>query len=581
MKKRVVAALLAVMMAMSALVACGEASLDDDVKVESHKKDKKDKDKEKHSLFAGLFDKEEETDSIAAKYRKYLSSEDDYYAKSSNYVICEEATCDEAYDISYVTGVSDYYVPDVNFNTEKYSNIEENGFLSTAISPLSTFGADVDTASYSNFRRFVNYGYTLDEIPDGGIRTEELVNYFSYDYNLPKSGEPFGITSTISACPWNEDHALLVLGLQTEAIDFSEAPDSNIVFLIDVSGSMYEDNKLPLLIQSFELMLDELTEKDKISIVTYAGEDTIVLEGVPASEKETICAALEGLAAGGCTNGGDGIISAYELAEQYRVAGGNNRVILATDGDLNVGLTSEDALVSLVEEERESGIFLTVLGFGTGNYNDTNMEALADHGNGNYAYIDTLKEAKKVLCEELGATMMTVAKDVKFQAEFNPAIVESYRLIGYENREMAAEDFTDDTKDGGEIGAGHSVTAVYEIVLADGNYSGSELKYQTAGLTDEALNSGEWLTLKVRYKEPTGDTSTELEYAIGEESYTDAPSDDFRFVAAICEFSGILHESEYVDTTVSDVLARLYEITPNMTDEYRLEFVNLLETLED
>ncbi|MCQ2521513.1 MAG: VWA domain-containing protein [Lachnospiraceae bacterium] len=565
MKKRVVAALLAAMMAMASMVACGKTEEQPDQKIDITIND------------PGQVDPDEKTpgvaESIAEKYREFLGNPYDDMVMESACV--EAAECDDG---GYVTNDLSS-LPYVEYNTEKYSALEESGFLSASLNPLSTFAADVDTASYSNFRRFVNSGYSLKDIPTGAIRTEEMVNYFNYDYNLPQKDEPFGLTTTISACPWNPDHALLVLGLKTADIDLQDAPNSNIVFLIDTSGSMYSEDKLPLLIDSFKLLLDELDENDKVSIVTYAGDDEIVLEGVPASEKDTICAALDNLEAGGSTNGGEGIISAYLLGEQNFIKGGNNRIILATDGDLNVGLTSESALVDLVEEERESGIFLTVLGFGTGNYNDTNMEALADHGNGNYAYIDTLAEAKKVLCEELGGTLYTVAKDVKFQAEFNPAIVDSYRLIGFENRELAAEDFVDDTKDAGEIGAGHDVTMVYEIVLNDGNYSGADLKYQTAGLTDAALESGEWLTLKVRYKAPDGDTSKELSYPIGQESYTDAPSDDFKFVAAVCELSGILHESNYVPTTLSDVKARLETMDYNQMDAYRLELVTLVDKL--
>lgn len=495
-----------------------------------------------------------------------------------------EATADVAYDslngyamAPMAEAYYDYGYEEIPFNTEEYSTLEENPYMSVALSPLSTFSADVDTASYANLRRMITSGYTAAEIPSGAVRTEEMLNYFTYDYNGPKKGEPFGVTATISQCPWNENAELLVLGLQTEAIDFSEAPDSNLVFLIDVSGSMYDENKLPLLKQAFGLLIDNLGEKDRVSIVTYASYNEVVLEGVPGSEKDTILEALNGLEAAGSTNGGEGIMTAYALAEKYFIKGGNNRIILATDGDLNVGITSQSALHDLVEEKRETGVFLSVLGFGMGNYSDTRMETLADYGNGNYAYIDSLSEARKVLVEEMGATLVTVAKDVKLQIEFNPAVVSEYRLIGYENRTMAAEDFDNDEKDAGEIGAGHSVTVVYEIITCEnaGN-TGNELRYQNTQLSDLALNSDEWMTLSIRYKEPDGNTSKLLEYPIGADDYTEKPSDDFVFAAAVAEFSMALRGSEYLgDGSYEDILDMLDDI--DLDDEYKEEFYNLVD----
>ena len=363
--------------------------------------------------------------------------------------ICSDAACFE--------GVREadygYYEEELVFNTEEYDAIDENGFRKVSVSPLSTFSADVDTASYSNLRRMLNDGYSIEEIPQGAVRAEEMINYFTYDYNGPEEGEPFGVNAEISTCPWNSEHDLLMLGLQTQAIDFEDAADSNIVLLIDVSGSMYSENKLPLLKESFELLIDNLTEKDSVSIVTYASGVNEVINGVPASEKDTIIDALTNLQAGGGTNGEGGIQLAYELAEENFIKGGNNRVIIATDGDFNIGVSSQSDLSKLIKEKSKSGIYLSVLGFGMGNYSDSRMETLADDGNGNYAYIDSISEAKKVLVEELGATMVTVAKDVKLQVEFNPAFVSEYRLIGYEDRLMADEDFEDDKKDAGEIGA--------------------------------------------------------------------------------------------------------------------------------
>lgn len=394
---------------------------------------------------------------------------------------------------------------DVNWNTEEYDNIRENVFKDVATSPLSTFSADVDTASYSNLRRLINSGYTLNEIPEGAIRAEEMINYFSYNYKGPERGEPFGVNAEISTCPWNSEHELLRLGLQSEAIDFSDAPDSNIVFLVDVSGSMRDENKLPLVKQSFSLLVDNLSEKDTVSIVTYASGVSVVLEGTSGDKKDKILEALESLQANGSTNGSGGIEEAYRVAEANFIKGGNNRVIIASDGDFNIGKSSASDLSKQIKKNAKKGIFLSVLGYGMYNYSDTVMETLADDGNGNYAYIDTLHEAKKVLVEELGATMLTVAKDVKLQIEFNPRYVSEYRLIGYENRALNNEDFDDDTKDAGEIGAGHSVTVLYEIVptTEENASNGKDLKYQTSNLTDEALKSNDCLHYPFATKSPT------------------------------------------------------------------------------
>lgn len=492
---------------------------------------------------------------------------------------------DEAFDVdsSKYEATEEWFAPsrtkrndDYSYrNNETYEEVTANGFKSVYDEPLSTFSADVDTASYSNVRRMLEYGYPIDEIPNGSVRTEEFLNYFSYDYKGPKKGEPFGVNAQISKCPWNEDHDLLMLGLQTQKIDFSDAPNSNIVLLIDVSGSMDEENKLPLLIKSFELLIDNLTQKDRISIVTYASEDRVVLEGVPASKKEVICDALESLTAGGSTNGSGGITAAYDLAEEYFIKGGNNRVIIATDGDFNVGLTSKEELFELVTEEKEKGIYLSCLGFGMGNYNDVTMETLADDGNGNYAYIDSLTEAKKVLVEELGATLLTVAKDVKLQVEFNPLYVSEYRLIGYENRVMAAQDFNNDAKDAGEIGAGHSVTVMYELVPA-GQGSG-DLKYQQSQntISDYAKNSDEWLTLKVRYKEPDEDTSKLLEYNFGNDDYKKKPTEDFVFASCVAEFAMVITD----DYCLADgSLEHVKSIIENMDldDPYKKEFQEMV-----
>lgn len=471
-------------------------------------------------------------------------------------------------------------VPGVEWNTEEYNSIREMGFQSVANAPLSTFSADVDTASYSNLRRMVEQGCSMDQIPAGAVRIEELLNYFSYDYNLPKGKEPFGVTAVMGDCPWNSDARLLQIGLKTEEIDFGEAPDSNLVFLLDVSGSMYSEEKLPLLQRSFGLLAEELTEKDKVSIITYAGSDTIVLEGVSGDEKEKIREALDSLEASGSTNGAGAIESAYRLAEQYFIEGGNNRIILATDGDLNVGASSESELEKLVTQKRKSGVYLSVLGFGMGNIKDNKMETLADKGNGNYAYIDSLKEAKKVLVEQMGATLVTVAKDVKLQVEFNPAYVKGYRLLGYENRMLAAEDFDDDTKDAGEIGAGHMVTALYEIIPVDSaqEIPETDLKYQEK--QSAGVENGEWLNLKVRYKDPDSDSSELCTYAVTEEAYSEQPSEDFYFAAAVAEFGLLVRGSEYKKDASFENIRSLLKKVDTGADEYRDEFEYLVRKLE-
>ena len=498
---------------------------------------------------------------------------------------------------SYADSVYEYDCEPDYSNTEEYSQWEEQGFQSVMNAPLSTFAADVDTASYSNLRRLINSGYDLDELPEGAARIEEMINYFSYDYNAPKGMEPFGVTTQISTCPWNDEAKLLMIGLKTEDIDYSQAPPSNLVFLLDVSGSMYSDDKLPLLQESFGLLAENLTKKDRVSIVTYAGDDRIVLDGVRGDETKKIKKALDSLEAGGGTYGSRGIETAYELAEENFIEGGNNRVILATDGDLNIGLTSEEELEELISEKKESGIFLSVLGFGTGNIKDNKMETLADKGNGNYAYIDSLREANKVLVEEMTATLLTICKDVKFQVEFNPEVVESYRLLGYENRALAKEDFNDDTKDAGEIGAGHSVTALYEIVLTDPNYDLAQseienLKYseqykkmfgKQLGLTDvanwEDIGNVEWLTISVRYKKPAEDKSNLLQYPVGSECYTNTPGDDFIFAAAVAEFGLLASHSEYPeDASVKHVEKALRSI--DLSDEYKEEFLELVQAVK-
>lgn len=493
---------------------------------------------------------------------------------------------------SYLDGCYDY---DPDFtrkeNSEEYSEWEEKGYSSVMKEPVSTFSADVDTASYSNLRRLIREGYSIDELPENAVRIEEMLNYFTYDYKEPEGSEPFGVTAKIGKCPWNEDAELVMLGLKTEDIDYEDAPASNLVFLLDVSGSMYADDKLPLLQEAFCLLADNLTEKDRVSIVTYAGDDTVVLEGVSGDKTRTIKKALMGLEAGGGTHGSKGIETAYALAEDNFIKGGNNRVILATDGDLNIGLTSEEELEELITEKKESGIFLSVLGFGTGNIKDNKMETLADKGNGNYAYIDSLREANKVLVEEMSATLLTICKDVKLQVEFNPAVVSEYRLIGYENRALNKEDFDDDTKDAGEIGAGHSVTALYEVILKESlsglsdedindlKYSDEYRKEQGKDSLESSATEKEWFTLSIRYKKPAEEESSLLAYPIGFENYMENPDDDFRFAGAVAEF-GLLasHSENPEDASVKNVKKILKSI--DLDDEYKEEFLELVKEVE-
>lgn len=505
--------------------------------------------------------------------------------------LCEDVAGSEEAK-SYLESCYEYEpIPEVHSN-EEYSEWEEKGFTSVQNEPLSTFSADVDTASYSNLRRLIREGYDLDMMPEGAVRIEEMINYFSYNYEDPKGSDPFGVTTQISSCPWNEEAELLMVGLKTEDINYDQAPPSNLVFLLDVSGSMYSDDKLPLLQEAFGLLAENLTEKDRVSIVTYAGDDQIVLKGAKGNQTKKIKKALNSLEADGSTNGSAGIETAYALAESYFIEGGNNRVIIATDGDLNVGLTTEEELEDLITEKKESGIFLSVLGFGTGNIKDNKMETLADKGNGNYAYIDCLREANKVLVEEMSATLLTICKDVKFQVEFNPAVVESYRLLGYEDRALAKEDFNDDTKDAGEIGAGHSVTALYEIVLKeplDGSMSEEEInrlkysdeykkEYGEEKITSRAAMK-EWLTISIRYKKPSEKESNLLEYPVGYECYTNKPSDDFIFAAAVAEFGLLASHSAYPeDASVKHVEKALNSIRLN--DEYKEEFLELVEETE-
>ena len=464
---------------------------------------------------------------------------------------------------------------DAQFNTEEYGRIDENEFLAVADNPLSTFSVDVDRAAYSNVRRFLRDG---QRPPRDAVRIEEMVNYFTYDYPEPSGAQPFSVTTEVAACPWNERHRVLMVGLQGRRMKTADLPANNLVFLIDVSGSMMEADKLPLVKEGLELLVNQLRPKDRVAIVVYAGNAGLVLPSTPGSDKGTILSAIQSLEAGGSTAGGAGIKLAYEVAKDNFLDGGNNRVILATDGDFNVGASSDGELEQLIESKRRDRIFLTVLGFGTGNIKDSKMELLADKGNGNYAYVDSLAEARKVLVSEMGATLFTIAKDVKLQIEFNPAKVASYRLIGYENRLLRKEDFNNDAKDAGDIGAGHSVTALYELVPpgTDAVTSGVDpLKYQTTHVT---VASPELLTLKLRYKEPEGDTSKLLTYTVSDSNASAmASSENLRFASAVAEFGMLLRDSKHKgDASYDEVRPLASKSIGRDYEGYRRDFLTMI-----
>lgn len=447
----------------------------------------------------------------------------------------------------------------VNLNTEKYDSRDENEFKSTATDPISVFSVDVDKAGYSNVRRFIN---NSQKPPKGSVRVEEIINYFEYDYPQPKGADPVSLNAEISDCPWNADHQLIKIGLKAKEIDTRELPASHIVFLIDVSGSMYDENKLPLLIRSFKLMTNNLRPKDKVSIITYAAGTDIKLTAEPCNEKgkEKIVAELEKLQASGYTAGGEAIQKAYRIAKENFITGGNNRIILATDGDFNVGQSSDGELKEMVKAGAKEGVFLTVLGYGMYNLNDRMMETIADNGNGNYAYIDNISEAQKALGTELWGTLYTVAKDVKVLVDFNPAKIKSYRLIGYENRLLNNEDFNNDKKDAGDMGSGHSVTALYEIVPANSKEQ-TPSTVQSEYVTQQTTGSDNFCTIKFRYKHPDKDESLLVERRIGKDSFSKTPSADFKTASSAAMFGMLLNDSKFIkDTTYKSLLEYLKNI---------------------
>lgn len=504
------------------------------------------------------------------------------------------------------------YMPVDNtvYNTEEYGKVEETGFVAASTSPLSTISADVDTASYANLRRMLKDGFRVGDaakdesekkdaggdveiiedygegyssverkvIPTGAVRLEEMVNYFDYQYQTPKEGDDFAITAKVGPCPWNKDTQLLVLGYATANEDASiRQKGANLVFLIDVSGSMATPAKLPLLQKSFAKLVEGLGENDRVSIVTYSGEEKVVLENESGSNKDKILEAINSLKAHGSTNGEAGMRTAYDIAKKHFVEGGVNRIVMASDGDLNVGMTSESDLHDFVEGKRAEGVYLSVLGFGAGNYKDTKMETLADHGNGSYHYIDCEDEAKRVFEQRIMANLVPFADDVKVQLEFNPAQVKAYRLIGYENRSMAAEDFKNDQKDAGEVGPNSQFTVAYEIVRPDSamKIDVPELKYGQGEGKDGA--STDWVTAKLRYKQAGKSDAKEQELAISEKDWSNDPGDDWRFVAAVTEFGMLLRNSEFKGSSSYDGIRGL---VGSPKDQLRIEFLELVGLAE-
>jgi Ca-activated chloride channel family protein len=467
-----------------------------------------------------------------------------------------------------------------DFNTEDYDAITENRFHEAGITPLSTFSVDVDGASYSNVRRFLQQNQLP---PAGSVRIEEMINYFRYDYPQPTGKHPFSVNTEVGECPWNRDHRLVMIGLQGKKINVSSLPASNLVFLIDVSGSMMDPNKLPLVKSSLKLLVEQLREEDRVSIVVYAGNAGLVLPSTSGSNKGRITTAIDALEAGGSTAGGAGIRLAYSVAKKNFREDGNNRVILCTDGDFNVGVSSDAELERIIEQERESGVYLTVLGFGMGNYKDNKMQKLADKGNGNHSYIDNITEAKKVLVSEFGGTLFTIAKDVKLQVEFNPAVVQAYRLVGYENRLLNKEDFNNDRKDAGDIGSGHTVTALYEIIPVGVKSKWIEkvdpLKYQANAYKPVSART-EMLNIKIRYKSPESKSSVLLEHPV-QSGTANKLSANFRFVTAVAQYGMLLNNSEFKQSSSFTSARQLASKgVGNDAEGYRKEFLELIDIAE-
>lgn len=503
----------------------------------------------------------------------------EHYSSSSQYESADNKA-EESADDRYYEESSSAASPSPN---EEYREYTESGFKDPNTEPLSTFSADVDTASYSNVRRLIE---DAQHVPEDAVRIEEFINYFDYDYPDPRSGDVFEEYVEIADCPWNSSTKLMMVGIQGMRVEQEETPPSNLVFLIDSSGSMSSYDKLPLVQTAFSMLAENLTENDRISIVTYANSSSTLIAGANGTQKDDILKALYSINASGGTNGEGGIETAYELAEKCFIEGGNNRIIIATDGDLNIGASTGDELVELIEAKRDKGIYLSVLGFGTGNIKDSRLEALADNGNGNYSYIDSVDEARRVIVTEMSGTLYTIAKDVKIQVEFNPSQISSYRLIGYDNRLMDAHDFIDNTKDAGEVGSGHSVTALYEIKLADTSamYDGIELEFASEHKTDfserqeKDVSRTELCKLSVAYKDVDTNEDVYLSDLFGMEKYSDAPSDSFKLAGAVAEFGMLLRNSEYKeDSRYEQVIGVVGELAQK-GDEKLEELYDLVKT---
>jgi Ca-activated chloride channel family protein len=494
--------------------------------------------------------------------------------RSKNRIIKKEGFTKAAYPVGK---------PYQGENTESYAGIQENGYKNVFDYPLSTFSVDVDNASYANVRRYLNMGQLP---PADAVRVEEMINYFEYDYAKPNGKDPYAIHSDLAICPWNKSHQLLLVGLKAKEIDKSSLPPSNLVFLIDVSGSMQDENKLPLVKSALRMLVSELRPGDRVAMVVYAGAAGLVLEPTPGTQKQKILDAIDGLEAGGSTAGGEGLLLAYKTAHKNFIKEGNNRIILATDGDFNVGVSSNSEMEKLVENERKSGVFITVLGFGMGNYKDDKLETIANKGNGNYGYIDNIQEARRIFIKEFGGTLFTVAKDVKFQLEFNPEHVKAYRLIGYENRLLNDEDFKDDTKDAGEMGMGHRVTALYEIIPAGSDEQVSnidELKYQQRRKDINKSYSSEMVTIKTRYKLPDGNTSYPLNKIVNYKAAEfDKASENLRFAAAVAGFGMLIRNSDYKGSIgYSDIATIAQKAKGNDEEGYRGEMIRMIKVAQN
>lgn len=593
--KRRIAILLSVLMVFSS-VASISAATDDEIEKRIDKimeedlryyREGRDYGQES-SNFLGLFGASGSAKAASAEEYAVAESEDG----AEDYAVEASASAD-AYTEAEYRDESGFIAPTAPMpepmpepsSNEEYAPITEHGYISVLTQPFSTFGADVDTASYSTMRRKLVEPYALEQsyvpLEPSAIRIEEMVNYFKYNYKAPENGEKFGVTTVLTTCPWNEDALLLKVGVKGEEYQ-ENGRGSNIVFLVDTSGSMFDFDKLPLVKHSIEILQNRFSENDRISIVTYAGSEEVLAEGLSGADHGRIMDAVSSMEAWGSTWGEGGINKAYEIAEKYFIEGGNNRVILCTDGDFNVGVSSEAGLKELISNKRESGIFFSCLGFGEGNYSDTTMETLADNGNGNYFYIDSPREAEKALNEEFFSTIYTVAKDAKFQIEFNPETVKGYRQIGYENRAMSAEDFADDTKDGGEIGAGTTVTVLYEIIPAGSDFEIPSVssKYQKEAAGSSSA-SGELLTVNLRYKEPDEDTSVLREYPVSMDDFSPEMDPDTSWAAGVAQAGMLLRDSEYAgNSNFEAIYDRLKENEDIMEDDYKAEFMFLLRLMK-